>query len=375
MPDATGTPDHPRFLTGIRFLMTLPRLQIHIACLACALPLVSCSLVSETGPLKGKINDGSAEFQLVHVKSRSEIPSYGRRYGHAEIPPRIKGDGYSDKVRGRDIIHFVITDLNEQSPFQTKGEPFKFGPVEVPEDGRITIPYVGEIQVMDRELSSISADLSEKIRPVSNTARVAVVRSERFPRTANVIGDVKKPGLVPLERKGISSMDLLATTGGPSLAEHLYTYTLRRGNKDYQFDYLGFRQHSFPVEEGDLLTVSSDMSNRFHIMGAINRPSTVLFPSPDPVLADALGAATGFDERRSDPSGVFIFRKGDPDIVYTFDLKRPETMSLIQRFPLKGEDIVYVTEAPLARWNRLISQILPISISQAANSAARYTIN
>lgn len=375
MPVATGDPDQTRFLTGIRFFMTLPRLLTHIACFLCVFPFVSCSLVSETGPLKGKINDGSTEFQLVHVTSRNEIPSCGRQYGQAEPPPRVKGDGYSDNVRARDVVHFVITDLNEQSPFQTKGEPFKFGPVEVPEDGRITIPYVGEIQVMNRELSSISEDLSEKIRPVSNTARVAVVRSERFPRTANVIGDVKKPGLIPLERKAISSVDLLAATGGPTLAEHLYTYTLRRDNKDYKFDYLGFRRNPFAIEEGDLLTVSSDMSNRFHIMGAINRPTTVQFPSPEPVLADALGAATGFDERRSDPSGVFIFRKSDPDIVYTFDLKKPETMSLIQRFPLRGEDIIYVTEAPLARWNRLISQILPISISQAANSAARYTIN
>lgn len=375
MPDSPGDQAESHYLTGLRFPMILPRLHTRIAGVLCLLSIASCSLVSETGPLKGKIQSGSPEYRLVEVKSRSEIPSHGREYGHAEIPPSIKGDGYSDKVRARDIVHFVITDLNEQSPFQTKGEPFKYGPVEIPEDGKVTIPYVGEIQVIDRELSSISADLSEKIRTVSNTARVAVARSERFPHTANVIGDVKKPGLIPLERKGISSVDLLAATGGPTSAEYLYKYTMRRGNKDYTFDYLGFRQHPFAVEEGDLLTVATDTSNRFHIMGAINRPTTVPFPSPDPVLADALGASSGFDERRSDPSGVFVFRKGNPDIVYTFDLKKPETMALIQRFPIQGEDIVYVTEAPLARWNRLISQVLPISISQAANSAARYTIN
>lgn len=373
MPDAIGDPDQPSFPTGIRFFMTLPRINTHIACLLCVLPLVSCSLVSETGPLKGKINDGSAEFQLVDVKTRNEIPPVGRKYGQAEIPPRIKGDGYSEKLRARDVIQVIITDLNEQSPFQTKGDPFKFGPVEIPEDGIVSIPYVGEINVLNRTLSGISVDLSEKIRPVSNTARVVVIRSDRFPHTANVIGDVKKPGPIPLERKGISSVDLLAATGGPNLAEHLFSYTLRRNNRDYSFDYLGFRQHPFAVEEGDLLTVNPDSSNRFHVMGAINKPTTVQFPSPQPVLADALGAATGFDERRSDPSGVFVFRKGSPDIVYTFNLKKPETMALIQRFPIHGEDIVYVTEAPLARWNRLISQILPTSVSQAVNSAARYS--
>jgi polysaccharide biosynthesis/export protein len=353
--------------------MTFPGLHIRIAGFLCLLPLASCSLVSETGPLKGEINEGSTEFQLVEVTSRAQVPKYGRLYGKSEMPPKVKGDGYSENIRERDIIQIIITDLNEQSPFQTKGEPFRFGPVEVPEDGKVTIPYVGEIEVLDKTLSAISSDLSEKIKPVSNTARVAVARSERFPRIANVIGEVKKPGPIPLERKGVTSTDLLAATGGPTSAEHLYNYTLRRGGRDYKFDYLGFRQKPFPIEEGDLLSVTTDTSNRFHVMGAINRPTTVQFPSPEPVLADALGAATGFDERRSDPSGVFVFRKGTPDIVFTFNLKNPETMALIQRFPIEGEDIVYVTEAPLARWNRLISQILPTSISQALNSAGRYS--
>jgi polysaccharide export outer membrane protein len=117
------------------------------------------------------------------------------------------------------------------------------------------------------------------------------------------------------------------------------------------------------------LTVTTDTGNRFHVMGAINRPVTVPFPSPSPTLADALGAATGFDERRSDPSGVFIFRKGEPDTVYTFDLKNPSIVPVIQRFPIQGEDLVYVTEAPLVRWNRLVSQLLPTWTAQVASSA------
>lgn len=340
--------------------------------LLCLAPLASCSLISETGPLKGKIHDGSAAYTLVEVKSDSDIPSRGRTYGIGEKPAAAKGQAYSDKIRSRDVLHFVVTDLSEESPFHSKGDPYKFGPVEVPEDGRIEIPYVGPIQVIDRSLSQVSTDLGEKIKPVSNTARVSVIRSDRLARTANVIGEVKDPGPIPLERAGITSVDLLAAAGGPKDSEHLFKYSLRRGGKDYQLDYLAFRQKPFIIEEGDLLTVSEDTSNRFHVMGAINRPTTVPFPVPSPTLADALGSATGLDERRSDPSGVFVFRKGNPDLVFTFNLKDPGTIHLIQRFPIQGDDIVYVTEAPLARWNRLISQILPTSISQAANAASRF---
>jgi polysaccharide export outer membrane protein len=333
--------------------------------------LASCGLISETGPLKSRINQASESYALVEVNSLASIPKQGRVYGRAEKPMLIAGDGYSDNVRERDSLSFVITDLSEQSPFFSRGTAFTYGPIEVPSDGLVQIPYVGEINVLRRSLSDISATLSESIKPVSNTAQVTVLRTNRFLLTANVLGEVNNPGQVSLERSGITSLDILAAAGGPSRAEHLFHYTLRRGGRDYHFDYQGFRKNPFSVEAGDLLMVTTDSSNRFQVMGAINRPVSVAFPVPNPTLADAIGAATGLDERRSDASGIFVFRKGNPDTVYTFNIKDPCVMLLVQRFPMQGEDIVYITEAPLTRWNRLISQILPISSIQAANAATR----
>jgi len=328
--------------------------------------------MSQTGPQKGSIQAGEPSYTLISVKSRADLPGLGRSYGAAQAPPSIKGNSYSDKIRSRDTLRFIITDLSEQSPFFTKGEPYAYGPVDVPEDGQISIPYVGEIQVLDHSLGQIATDLNVRLKPISSTAQSAVIRSGRIPRTANVMGEVKSPGPVPLERSNISSLDLLAASGGPTEAEHLFKYTLRRGGQDYTFDYQGFRKRPFPIEEGDLLTVATDMSNRFYVLGAINRPTTVPFPVPAPTLADALGAATGLDERRSDASGVFVFRKGNPDEVYTIDMKDPASMLLAQRFAIRGEDIVYVTEAPLVRWNRLIAQLLPVTqFSQAAYNIDR----
>ena len=352
--------------------MTQDRPLFLLLPLTCLSLLASCTYMSQTGPQKSAIEGKQADYELIAVKSRADLPNAGRTYGMGQIPPRIKGGGYSDKVRTRDNLHFVITDLTEQSPFYTRGEPYDFGPVEVPEDGKVNIPYVGEIEVLNESLSSISSKLNEKLKPISNTAQASVVRSNRIARTANVIGEVKTPGPVPLEKSNISSLDLLAASGGPVEAEHLYKYTLRRDAHDYVFDYQGFRQRAFPVEEGDLLSVTTDMANRFYVMGAIVKPTTVPFPVPAPTLADALGAAAGFDVRTSDPSGVFVFRKGNPDQVYTVNLKDPGAMFLTQRFPIRGEDLVYVTEAPLARWNRLIAQLLPFSqLSQAAYNLDR----
>ena len=336
-------------------------LPFRIISFLCVVPLASCAYMSQTGPQKNSIQAGGPSYTLIAVKSRADLPAEGRAYGLGEIPPRVKGNSYSDKIRSRDSLRFIITDLATESPFFSRGDAYNYGPLEVPEDGQISIPYVGEIQVMGSSLAKVGADLNERLKPISNTARASVTRGARIPRTANVIGEVKNPGPIPLERSLVTSLDLLAASGGPTGMEHLYKYTLRRNGRDYVFDYKAFRQRAFPVEEGDLLSVATDMSNRFYVMGAINKPTTVPFPVDAPTLADALGAATGLDERRSDPSGVFVFRKGNPDQVYTIDLKDPAAILLTQRFPIRGEDIVYVTEAPLVRWNRLILQVLPLS--------------
>ena len=336
------------------------------------LPICSCTYMSQTGPQKSRIEGGNNPYVLVPVHSRADLPASGRSYGSGQIPPPIKGESYSDKVRERDTLRFIITDLSEQSPFYTRGEPFTFGPVEVPRDGRVGIPYVGNLPVIGRSLAEISAELLEKLKPISSTAQGTVSRSGRIAKTANVLGEVKSPGPVNLERGDMDSLDLLSASGGPRDSEHLYRYTLRRAGRDYQFDYEGFRKRSFPIEEGDLLTVSSDATNRFYVMGAINRPTIIPFPAPEPSLADALGAASGLDERRSDPSGVFVFRKGNPDVVYTINLKEPGALLLAQRFQIRGEDLVYVTEAPLVRWSRLLQQVIPLSqLSQTASDINR----
>ncbi|RYD46222.1 MAG: hypothetical protein EOP85_07880, partial [Verrucomicrobiaceae bacterium] len=306
--------------------MTFSRFLNRLLSTICIFSFASCAYMSQVGPQKGSFDAQSADYRVIEIKSRADIPSQTRRYGSGDIPSPVRGSSYSDKVRSRDVLHFVITDLNPQSLFATKGEPYNIGPMEVPEDGRVSIPYVGELQVISQTLSEISADLNEKLKPLSTTARASVSRSGRISRTANVIGEVKDPGPVVLEKSGITSLDLLAASGGPTEAEHLFKYTLRRDGKDYVFDYQGFRKSAFPVEEGDLLSVTTDISNRFYVMGAINKPTTVPFPVPAPTLADALGAATGFDERRSDPSGVFVFRKGNPDEVFTLNLNEPGSM-------------------------------------------------
>jgi len=69
---------------------------------------------------------------------------------------------------------------------------------------------------------------------------------------------------------------------------------------------------------------------------------------------------------------VFVLRKSNVEQtgvianVYQLHAKNITAMVLAEQFELQPHDIVYVTSAPLARWNRVISLLLP-SVSTVDN--------
>ena len=60
---------------------------------------------------------------------------------------------------------------------------------------------------------------------------------------------------------------------------------------------------------------------------------------------------------------MFVLRtSSNPDNVadvYQLDASNALALVLADQFPLQSRDIVYVTAAPIARWNRLVQQLLP----------------
>jgi polysaccharide export outer membrane protein len=45
--------------------------------------------------------------------------------------------------------------------------------------------------------------------------------------------------------------------------------------------------------------------------------------------------------------------------VYQLDISNAVALNMGTHFPLEPQDVVYVTSAPLARWNNVISLLLP----------------
>ncbi|MGF6862012.1 polysaccharide export outer membrane protein [Rhodobacteraceae bacterium MBR-64] len=83
-------------------------------------------------------------------------------------------------------------------------------------------------------------------------------------------------------------------------------------------------------------------------------------------LADALyGEAGGVAQGTGDITQVYVLRAAsDPGVfgavtAWHLDSRNAATLALATRFELRPDDVVFVAEQPVTRWNRTITQILP----------------
>jgi polysaccharide export outer membrane protein len=124
------------------------------------------------------------------------------------------------------------------------------------------------------------------------------------------------------------------------------------------------------LQDGDLIHVPRNDAEKIFVLGEVNRPQSVAMSRNGTSLAEALAEANGINENRADGRGIYVLRntginkypQGLPVYNATvFHLNASSAMGFIlaDSFPLEARDVVYVSPAPITRWNRFLSQLLP----------------
>jgi polysaccharide export outer membrane protein len=89
-------------------------------------------------------------------------------------------------------------------------------------------------------------------------------------------------------------------------------------------------------------------------------------------LADALFEAGGIAVSTGDPGQIYVLRDtntGGPVVAWHLDGSNVVNMVLATRFELRPNDIVFVAEQPVTRWNRVVQQLTPSLILSGVNAA------
>lgn len=106
--------------------------------------------------------------------------------------------------------------------------------------------------------------------------------------------------------------------------------------------------------------VADFRSQKIYVLGEVEKAGFLPITDQRLTLADALSLSGWLKSNTADPSYIYIIR-GDftkPQI-YCLDLRTPDKLLLAEKFNLQPRDILFVSSAPAARWNRGLNQLLP----------------
>ena len=165
----------------------------------------------------------------------------------------------------------------------------------------------------------ISGNPSNRLLQGGRSTRRAIVTVEdtRSGRVT-VTGDVGSPSRVPLAPEGERLLDVIANAGGTSGNPAEIFVQLSRGGQNRRVS-VAF-DHGEPKERismsGPVTQFSSIASRRCsrHLV-QLGRAEIFPFEYERMTLAEAVGAASGLNDSRADPAGVFLYRLERGEVV------------------------------------------------------------
>jgi len=141
-------------------------------------------------------------------------------------------------------------------------EPTVSRMVPVRPDGKISLPLVNDIQAEGLTPMQLAASITEKLKKFLNDPQVTVTVTAINSQRVFVVGEVSRPGPMPL-LPNMTALQALSTAGGPTqFADQKRAYVLRReGGKEttYPLNYKdllrGDRRTNMVLKAGDTIVV------------------------------------------------------------------------------------------------------------------------
>ena len=332
------------------------------------------SILSAAGPSYGQMTDEQNQvdgnYEVIDLSAQTIAP-YMRARDQALATEVTQPTVPEIRLIPGDVVTVSISDSANASPLFA---PLATGGTQFPnlrlnERGQIKLPYAGTINAKGMSPESLATAIQRQLGDVATDPQVMVHLTGDLSGSVLVAGAVAAPGRFSALQGPLTLLDAINQAGGPILEPHLVKVIVRNGKTSQSLSYED-------VLAGDNLMLAPRSEvilerarKRFVAMGALGSPGLMDLPSNNPSLLEVLGSAGWLKDSTADPSGVFVFRldqsadQAEPTArVFRLDLSNPAAIFLARQFLVQPEDAVYVTNAAVYEWQKIISPILQVLI-------------
>lgn len=359
--------------------MQLPRVApaMVVRMFVAALALAACTM-PRSGPTASEIIKGTDEqelgIHLVEVTSQVaaitrpvEVTTLGSSFVNAGVvsPETISaGDMISVRV-WENVDNGILAGVGQRAA--------SLDALRVDHSGNIFVPYVGPMPASGKSPDQLRQEITSALSSQTPDPQVEVVRTAGDGASVSVMGGVRNPGIFPIDAPTRRLSAMLAKAGGVSTIPDVAQIRIERGGnmgRIWLQDLYDNPSLDIALRPNDQIVVEEDRRS-FTALGATSGQARVPFNKRDMSALEAIATSGGLDFRSADPTGIFVFRDEPADVAnrvlgsrnlvgpqrmaYLIDLTQPAGVFAAREFVIHDEDTVYITEAPLASWSRVIA--------------------
>ena len=303
-------------------------------------------------------NGVTLKFHNINKMNTALLPRFDniKKKKDKNLSKLMKDNKYYYSIGSGDVINIAITDLDDID-----------GSYTISPDGDVTIPYVGQVMINDKTKEEAQAFINDVLKTYYQEPETIVKIEQYNSAFVYVTGAINRPLSILLSEQPLKILDALIKAGYiKDQKSYIKTALLRRGSEVFEIDlYELLNKNNTDLDiylrKDDVLHVSESDTDQAYAFGEFTTSGPISVYR-DLTLTELL-ATKGINKATAKTKNIYVLREDLTKFlyvdIYKINLNNPTAFIAANNFYILPNDIVFIPQTKLVKWNNVISLLTP----------------